>query len=470
MRVFSVNNSSIVEHGTFVPQFYYYNEVVKQDCMAHGGKYIRLGDYSVVSDGEHSAIPRNSKGGVRYLYGRNIREGVLDFDPISDDPYISREDYQIFNRCHISENDVLIAIYGTVGKSAVYKSSYVGTAGIPRHISNIRLKSDAPITPEYLTAFFRSKYGKAQIKSFMTGNIQQLFSLGSIRNYSVPILPEDIMENIATTEKAAILCEENAEHNIKRAIEIFYSGLGFDPRKMESDKYFLTKSSNLFEKNIWSVSLYNNLFQRIEDTMIAMTGIYRLNEIVDACHGDEVGSDAYIEYEDRAPHDIPFIRTSDIVNYEADLYPDYYVSPDDRTQVKQDVRPNDVIFTKDGKIGAVGMVVESDSVIFSSGLEILRVKEDALAKGITPQYLFVALAVPEVGLYGARRRAVFASTIPHLRESRLLDIAIPKMDQFFIQEITTLVVEAFSQKNIRKQLLKANENIIDDYFKKHVAE
>lgn len=116
------------------------------------------------------------------------------------------------------------------------------------------------------------------------------------------------------------------------------------------------------------------------------------------------------------------------------------------------------------------MVVESDSVIFSSGLEILRVKEDALAKGITPQYLFVALAVPEVGLYGARRRAVFASTIPHLRESRLLDIAIPKMDQFFIQEITTLVVEAFSQKNIRKQLLKANENIIDDYFKKHVAE
>lgn len=465
MRIFSVKNSSVLEHGTFVPQFYYYNEVVRQDYMAHGGQYIRLGDYSVVSDGEHSAIPRNSKGGIRYLYGRNIREGIIDFDPISDDPYISREDYQAFSRCHISENDVLIAIYGTVGKSAVYKTAYVGTAGIPRHISNIRLKENSPITPEYLTSFFRSKYGKAQIKSFMTGNIQQLFSLGSIRNYSVPILPKDIMEKITANEKAAIACEEAAESMIKQAIGLFYSGLGFDPGELKCNKHFSACSSELFENNVWSVSLYNNLFQRIEETMIEKTGVYRLNEIVDAFHGDEVGSDAYIEYEDRAPHDVPFIRTSDIVNYEADLYPDYYVSPDDRSQVKQSVQVGDIIFSKDGKIGAAGMVVNSDDAIFSSGIEILRVKEEACKAGITPQYVFVALAVPEVGLYGARRRAVVASTIPHLREKRLLEIAIPKMDPTIIREISELVSVAFQQKNDRKELLKANENIIDDYFK-----
>ena len=123
------------------------------------------------------------------------------------------------------------------------------------------------------------------------------------------------------------------------------------------------------------------------------------------------------------------------------------------------------LYSKDGKIGAAGMVVDTDTVIFSSGIEILRVKEDALKAGITPQYVFVALAVPEVGLYGAQRRAVVASTIPHLREKRLLEIAIPKMDQAIIQEISELVSKAFLQKNNRKELLKANENIIDDYFK-----
>ena len=46
-------------------------------------------------------------------------------------------DYEAFKRCHIKENDVLIAIYGTVGKSAIYKKEYIGVAGIPRHIYQI---------------------------------------------------------------------------------------------------------------------------------------------------------------------------------------------------------------------------------------------------------------------------------------------------------------------------------------------
>lgn len=89
-------------------------------------------------------IPRNNTSGVRYLYGRNVKEGVIDFVQISDDSYIYQYDYDRFKRCHIKGNDVLIAIYGTVGKSAVYKSSYVGVAGIPRHIANITLKCRCP--------------------------------------------------------------------------------------------------------------------------------------------------------------------------------------------------------------------------------------------------------------------------------------------------------------------------------------
>ena len=75
----------------------------------------------------------------------------------------------------------MIAIYGTVGKSAVYRKEYVGKAGIPRHISNISLNKDAPIKPEYLTAYFRSKAGKWQMFSLMTGNIQQLLSHVNLR-------------------------------------------------------------------------------------------------------------------------------------------------------------------------------------------------------------------------------------------------------------------------------------------------
>ena len=46
------------------------------------------------------------------MYGRNVKEEVIDFVPISDDSYIYQYDYDRFKRCHIKGNDVLIAIMG----------------------------------------------------------------------------------------------------------------------------------------------------------------------------------------------------------------------------------------------------------------------------------------------------------------------------------------------------------------------
>lgn len=125
---------------------------------------------------------------------------------------------------------------------------------------------------------------------------------------------------------------------------------------------------------------------------------------------------------------------------------------------------NDVIFTKDGKIGCVGLITDADDVVLSSGIEILRVKESAKKEGITPEYLFTALSIPEIGRYGAIRRTVVASTIPHLREERLKDIEIPILDKELMKIITELVKEAFILKTQRKILLKENERILEKYF------
>ena len=190
MRTFSVSTKDLRFGDRLIPSFYYYTKIVKQENKEKGVHYITLGKYSTISDGEHSHISRNRIEGVRYLYGRNIKEGIIDFDIISDDSYIAQSDYDAFPRCHIKQRDVLIAIYGTVGKSAVYRSEYVGRAGIPRHIANISLNKECPFTPEYLTAYFRSKAGKRQMFSLITGNIQQLLSLKNLWEFEVPVLPK----------------------------------------------------------------------------------------------------------------------------------------------------------------------------------------------------------------------------------------------------------------------------------------
>src|SRR5699024_271821 len=197
LKSFTITNNDF-EFGTrLVPSYYYYSKVIKIQNQKEGINYVKLEEIAKkISDGEHSHIPRNKDAGVRYLYGRNIKEGIINFDPISDDSYIHEEDYNKFKRTHISEGDVLISIYGTIGKSAIYKKDYVGVAGIPRHISNITLKEDSPVSAEFITAFFRSKYGKWQLHNITTGNIQQLLSLKNIRKLDIPLPNECYLEII----------------------------------------------------------------------------------------------------------------------------------------------------------------------------------------------------------------------------------------------------------------------------------
>ena len=464
MQVFSVSSSSLKFDDRLVPSFYYYTQVVKSQNIDKGISYIKLGKHSTISDGEHSAIPRNNTDGIRYLYGRNIKEGIINFDPISDDSYIYPYDYDMFTRCHIKQNDVLIAIYGTVGKSAVYRNEYVGVAGIPRHIANITLKKDSPITPEYLTSFFRSKYGKWQIFSLITGNIQQLLSLKNLRDFDVPVVDKKTIATITVKEQEAIECEIKAQQLIKEAQALFYKGLNFDVSSVTRDFCFSVKYSQLDESNVWSTSYYDKLYVKMAKALEKHNGVKTLRELVDVCHGDEVGSENYKEFIERRAEDKPFIRTSDIVNNEVDIYPDYYIPPYAADGVKQDVTSGDVIFTKDGKIACVGMITDSDNVILSSGIERLRLTSEAKKEGFTQEYLFTALSIPEIGRYAAVRRTVIASTIPHLRVERLKDIEIPLMEQKIINQITQLVKEAFRLKSKRKQILKETDKILDVYF------
>jgi len=464
IKSFSIETKSLKRGDSLVPEFYYYANVIEEENKKKNLQYVLLGTYSI-SDGEHSAIPRNSSGGIRYLYGRNIREGSIDFDPISDVPYIDIEDYINTPRTHISENDVLLPIVGTIGKSAVYKEEYVGVAGIPRHIAHITIPKNSLITPEYLTVFFRSKYGKIQLYSLTTGNIQPLLSLTNLKQVKVPIINNEIMENITKNESLSNQLIIESQNKLKMAKDILYNTLGFDIKNLTGDFSITVSSSTLLKNDIWTPNHYNTLYNKIHQELITRFKHVKLNEICTTEHGVEVGSDNYNEYLEKDAEDIPFIRTSDIINNEVDLYPDFYVPCEIAKEITKVPQNNDIIFTKDGKVGAVAMITENDNCILSSGIEMLRLNSIGKDYGITPEYLFLVLSIKEIGYYEAIKRTVVASTIPHLRPERLREIEIPIIENNKIFEITKLVRDAFDLKNKRKPILKESDKLFETYFR-----
>lgn len=465
IKTFEINKSEVSSDYRFDAAFYHFSKMIKEDSLNKGVAYTKLKTLcSTISDGEHSAIPRQKEFGVRYLYGRNIKDGIVNFDPNTDSSYITEENYQKFSRIHLKENDILLTIVGTIGKTAVYKQEYIGKAGIPRHIAKIRLKEDCSVSPEYIVAFFLSKLGKWQLYNITTGNIQPLLSIGNIEKLDIPIIQKDLHNEVTGKERKFVECESKALKLISQAQQLFYSRIGIDFKNIVKENIFSVNKNDFSEADLWiplySYPLYVNTLKAIQEKWSTLP----IGKISDLIKGDEVGSDIYIGYLDKRKSDVPFVRTSDIVNYEIDQYPDFFIPKEIYDELGQGFQNGDVLFTKDGKIGMVGMITESDKAIISSGFVGLRLNKKAAENNITPEYLFLVLSIKEIGIYASKRRTVVASTIPHLREERLKEIEIPILDEETISEITILVKEAFKLKDEKKRLIAEVREKMDSYF------
>jgi type I restriction enzyme M protein len=108
--------------------------------------------------------------------------------------------------------------------------------------------------------------------------------------------------------------------------------------------------------------------------------------------GDEVGKLAY------GDNGVPFVRTSDISNWEIKVDPKHCVSREvfEALSAKQDVQPGDILMVKDGTylIGTTAMITKYDTeIVFQSHLYKIRVKQAGL---LDPYLLLAALSSPLV--------------------------------------------------------------------------
>lgn len=115
-------------------------------------------------------------------------------------------------------------------------------------------------------------------------------------------------------------------------------------------------------------------------------------QILQIKRGNEIGSQFY------GKGDVPFIRTSDIVNWELKIDPIKCVPEEIYEQYKaqQNVKENDILFVKDGTflIGRSAIVTkQEEKIIIQSHLLKIRALDNSI---ITPHYLFYLLNTPIV--------------------------------------------------------------------------
>lgn len=392
--------------------------------------------------------------GVNFFKATDIRKFTFDF---VNHMYIRPEESKNLKRSILYPNDIICTIKGKVGDVSVFPKGLT-ESNINQDNALIRLKEG--YDPYYIAAVFNSKFGLNQMRAFTTETINPFLGLGNLKKLKIPFIDEKIMDDISFIVKKTIYNDLESISLIEKAKKILRDELNLNDFRIQ--KTFSVNLSSFVDSGLWipkySYPVYVNTLNDIKNKF----DIVKLGDIADISSGNEVGRENYIKYIDRSEEDVPFIRTSDIVNYVLDLYPANFVSADIQGDLNQDNLKGDVLFTKDGKIGVSGMITEMDNVVLSSGITRIRINSLAKKYDISPEYLFLILSITETGIYPAIRRTVVASTIPHLRTDKLNDFEIPILNKEVMDNISRLVNDAFNIKNNNKILIKEIINSVDD--------
>lgn len=458
-KVVSIFSSEVLITNRFEPKLYLFQNALKKSMEYYS--FVPLNKIATAINRGQSPKTETykDKNTGKYVFIRTADVKKYQFNTETA-VYLDSDTFSEQKSNRVVKNDILISVVGNyLGSTSVIPKT-IEVGAFNDNSARIRI-TDTNISPYYVSAFFNSMFGQQLIQSLVTRTGQKILSAGNVKQLSLPIIKN---ADIAIKYEKATDKGVQANSLIYQAQQLFYSSIGLDFNIIEKRTAFSVDKSNFVNADLWtpmySYPLYVNILKAIKSKWQTVTVGY----ISSLKKGDEVGSDTYIGYLDKRKTDVPFIRTSDVVNYETDQYPDFYIPEEVYNELEQGFQSGDVLFTKDGKIGMVGMITDSDKVIISSGFAGLRLNKKAKEYNITPEYLFLALSIKEIGIYASKRRTVVASTIPHLREERLKEIEIPVLDKNTINEITSLVKQAFQLKGEKKQLIAEVRETMDSYF------
>jgi type I restriction enzyme, S subunit len=449
MNVFAIQNSVLEER--FSPTFYLFKEKIKSLSNKKDIFSFNLGDkgvLEVITDGEHAG-QKFLEEGITFIKNSSVKRfNINELDGF----YISREKNEKLKRSQLKKDDVLFSTIGNLGFSAVV-SKNLENSNINQNLVRIRINPEKT-TPQYLCCFLNSNIARFQIENLFTGNIYPILTYPKIKTIRVFINGKEIVKKVTDNIINAENYHIKSMELINKAKDIFLKSLGVDFSNIKKKIFFGVSYKELIKNEMWTPFYYYPLFVNTIKEVKNKNNTLFLGDIVEKfIQGEEVGSENYKNYLDKQDSDLPFVRTSDLVNYDVDLLPDYYIDENIGNELKQNIEENEILFTKDGKIGFTAITTKSDNCILGSG--ILRIKPNK----VNPYYLFIALSTKEIGYYQALQRTVIASTIPHLRKERMEDFVIPIIKNQ--KEIIKFTQEAFVLKEKRKKLIIESKRLLE---------
>jgi len=387
--------------------------------------------------------------GIPVIRGIDIHIPFIDF---TFSEKISQETHQKFKRTEVYPNDVIMTVRGVVGRIGQIPA-VINKANISPNVILIRLKDKDLIS--YVNLIIASKFGRKQIKRFLVKSIQETITVPFIERLPIPIIPtliKEVNELISKSELAHI----KAISNINQAKQILEKEININHENIKEEKTYSVNSQNLTD--ILTPKFYYPKYLNTLKQLKKKFKTIKLGGVADIKRGNEVGSENYKKYIDKKDSDVMFIRTSDLVNYEIDNYPDYYIDEEIYKELGQDLKEDDLLVSNDGKIGLLAILTKEDRCIIQSHIRRVRFFDKI------DSYYSLAFLSTDFGQFQFRQFSFTQATIPTISD-RLTEIEIPLINPQKQTEISQLVKSAFELKTEKKQLIRQAFVKVEEFLK-----
>lgn len=477
---------SHVRNGVFIPK--YYNPEIRQrlEQLSSTHELVVLGD--LVRDGHVSISTGHEIGKMAYGTGSIpfVRTSDISNWEIKTDPKqgVSEHIYAGYSvRQDVRAGDIFLVRDGTY---LIGQSCMVTELDLPclyqSHVLKIRVNPGSPLDRYLLFAALNAPVVKRQIRARQfTADI--IDTIGNrYLEVTLPI-PKDRATVEGIVSKTKLIIEERAAMREKiKEIPLLAQGVQNESDAAPSSGTAISdKPADNLGFKISVSGIRNGIFipkyynPQLDAELSALSRTHQLVSLGDLFGRGVVTWDTGIEVGKMAygTGPIPFVRTSDLSNWELKIDPKQNVSEKIYKTNKQDILSEDIFLVRDGTylVGSSCMVTEGNTkILYAGGLYKLRV----LKKNELDPYLLLALLNTPV-VKRQMRSKQFTRDIIDTLGKRLFEVLIPISKDISLRERVSKDTRKVMETRMRllasaKEVVLAVEDIAEPRHEKALQE